>query len=284
MDPWTTVEQSADRIGTWQARGTRENSFFSSYIADSTGWSYRLGDFALRSLPPDQDYVNMTVIARNASSSANSGDVDAAYTGEPVTISVPFVSQNVGVSFTSGSNLWNTYCRANSLTNGVNYFGYSRTGNTEDVPDFIPDPFNPSDSLDFSNSSDSSGVPALVDPSPPRFADPIPVQDRNRSISAFIDLTAFANVVLPPFLSPTPLVSNGTAQFYLQGEVGILALGSFSTGADYGSWFQILKDGLNKLKTAGATRLIVDVVSRIGDLLKCRRPLHPQFLLRPHQL
>jgi hypothetical protein len=196
----------------------------------------------------------MTVIIRNSTNSVDAGD--AVYSGEPETISIPYISRNTGVSITTGTNLWNTYCRANSLTNGVNYFGLSRTDGTDDVPTFTPDPFSPTD------LSDPSQALARVDPSPPRFAEPIPVQDRHQAISSIIDVTAFVDIGLPAPLSPTPIVSNGTAQFYLQGEVGILALGSFSTGADYGSWFKILTNGLNKLKSAGATRLIVDAVSR----------------------
>lgn len=70
------------------------------------------------------------------------------------------------------------------------------------------------------------------------------------------------DVVLPPTLTPgTPISDGGVAQFYQLSDkkTGVLALGSFSASS-YEGFHQALLDGLQALKAAGSTRLIVDVV------------------------
>jgi hypothetical protein len=106
-----------------------------------------------------------------------------------------------------------------------------------------------------------------VDPSPPKFAEPIAPEDRKQPLSSFVDMTAFTNIDLPSRLAPpTSVLSNGTASFHVQGKVGILALGSFSTGAGFNAWPKILNDGLKALKEQGTTHLIVDLVSSVHDM------------------
>jgi hypothetical protein len=223
LDPWFAVEKSADVVGSWQGRSQRENSFFSSYVRSATGWTYRMGDFAARSLPPTKDYVSMTVIPVNST--------------RWETIKVPFISRITVGAFTDSQDLWNKNCLATSTTNGRDYYESSVSAKKED-DDVV-----------------------LVDPSPPKFAEPIAPQDRKHPISAFVDVTAVTNIALPPRLTPsTPVSGNGTASFHVQGKVGVLALGSFSTGAGYDAWFTILNNGLKALKDQGATHLIVDVV------------------------
>lgn len=233
VDPWASVEKSAALAPGWQGRSSRENSFFSSYTLGGGGWSYRMGDFALKSLPPSWDSINMTVVPINAT--------------DPETIVVPFISRNATAPFVDGQDLWTSNCRANYFTNGADFF----PGETQSVDESPP-------------------MPVLTDPSPRKFAPPIPPQDRNYPISSLIDLTAFMDVVLPPNIQPpTPASGNGTAHFYVQGKVGILALGSFSTGASFDQWFRILAKGFDALKEAGTTHLIVDVVSTVNALLAC---------------
>lgn len=229
LDPWVSVEAIAASIGTWQGRSSRQNSFFSSYTLDGTGWSYRMGDFALRSLPPTTDYVNLTVLAINSTT--------------PETIMVPFISQIATWPFTSGKDLWRLNCLAIRSSNGMNLFPNANGNST----------FGP---------EDPSSIPVLVDPSPRKFAESIAPQDRNQPISSIVDLTAFSGVSLPSILGPpNPTAGSGSAQFYIQGKVGILALGSFSAGAAFANWFRILPEGFNALKNAGITHLIIDVVS-----------------------
>jgi hypothetical protein len=226
MLPWTQVWNNAEVVGGFQAFSTRQNAFFSSYIRGANEWSYRMGDFAARSLPPTNDYVNMTVMFAN-------------YTIE--TIKVPFISRITVGPFNNGAELWNQNCKATDQTNGRDYFN----------------------SAAFATQANETIE--LVDPSPPKFAEPIAPEDRKYPISSLVDTTALLDVSLPPGLNPPAQISgSGTARFYLQGKVGILALGSFSTGAGYLDWFNILSTGLNDLKAQGATHLIVDVVSGLA--------------------
>ena len=186
-----------------------------------------MGDFAALSLPPDKDYVKMTVML------ANSGITE--------TIKVPYISRITVGPFADGPDLWNKNCKATANTNGKDYFASTTPAKqTRDV------------------------TIELVDPSPPKFAEPIAPQDRKYPISSLIDVTAVTDISLPEALNPPSAVSgNGTAMFYMQGKVGVLAIGSFSTGAGYDDWFTILTSGLNELKAQGATHLIVDVVSSL---------------------
>lgn len=81
-----------------------------------------------------------------------------------------------------------------------------------------------------------------------------------------LDDVPLQNVALPPALTPPAPVSPGAGvgQFYLQpdGKTGVLALGSFS-GVEYELLMSGLLEGLLKLKSLGATQLIIDVVSSI---------------------
>jgi hypothetical protein len=222
--PWFAVEQNAAEAGGYQGHSQRQNSLFSSYTRAATEWSYRMGDFAARSLPPRKDHVKMTVLL------ANSSTIE--------TINAPFISRLTVGPFTSGADLWDKNCKATDATNGKDYFASTTLANN------------------------ARGGIELVDSSPPKFAEPIAPEDRKHSISSFIDVTALTDISLPPALNPPdPVSGNGTARFYMQGKVGVLALGSFSTGAGYNDWFTILSTGLNELKNQGATHLIVDVVS-----------------------
>jgi hypothetical protein len=185
-----------------------------------------LGDFAARSLLPKKDHVKMTVMLANS------------YTIE--TIKVPFISRITVGPFNNGAELWNQNCKATDQTNGGDYFNSAA---------FV---------------TQANETIELVDPSPPKFAEPIAPEDRKYPISNLVDTTALLDISLPPGLNPPAQVSGGgTARFYLQGKVGILALGSFSIGAGYLEWFDILSAGLNDLKAQWATHLIVDALSRL---------------------
>ncbi|KAF9522264.1 hypothetical protein CPB83DRAFT_911433 [Crepidotus variabilis] len=49
-EPWDAVEAKVAISGGYQAHTTRQNAFFASYQRSTTGWIYRLGDFAQESL------------------------------------------------------------------------------------------------------------------------------------------------------------------------------------------------------------------------------------------
>lgn len=186
-----------------------------------------MGDFAARSWPPSSDTIQLTVLRVNQTMEE--------------TIAVPFVSR-FGLSstpFPDGPGLWKYNCAVKNSTNGVDYASNPQT------------------------ISDIEGGIVLSDPSPPRYADPIPVELRMHHVSLTVDTTPLENVMLPPRLNPpTQLAGEGTNRFYLQGTTGILALGGFSTTVGYAEWFRNVTAGFTSLKSQGATHLIIDVVSR----------------------
>ena len=241
-DPWDSVAASAAMIGGYEARSTRESSFFASYQLGATEWSYRMGDFAAKSLPPTSDTVTLTVIPVESTA--------------PETIIIPYISRfgSASTAFTDGSSLWAGNCLAKTDTNGVDYFANGTT---------------------FSASSVDSGVPIThVNPAP-RFAPPIPPHDRKQPISSFIDVTAVQAITLPPRLQPpAPINGTGTVRFNLDGHLGILSMGSFSTGSTFNGWLQILKTGLVSLKAQGATHLLVDVTNNGGGYICVATWLH----------
>jgi hypothetical protein len=82
-----------------------------------------------------------------------------------------------------------------------------------------------------------------------------------------LDDTPLQNVFLPPALTPAAPLNGtnlGIGQFYMLSDkkTGVLALGSFS-GVAYETLMSGLLAGLLQLKSLGASRLIVDVVSAI---------------------
>lgn len=241
-NPWDSVAASAAVVGGFQARSTRENSFFASYQLGATDWSYRMGDFAAKSLPPTSDSVTLTVIPVGCTTAE--------------TIIVPYISRfgSTSTAFTDGPSLWAANCLAKADTNGVDYFA-----NFTHQPDF--------------STSDAERV-TRINPAP-RFAPPIPPADRKQPTASLIDVTEVEELSLPPRLQPpAPIAGLGTVRFNLDGQVGILSLGSFSTGVDFDVWFQILKDGITALKAQGATHLIVDVTNNGGGYVCVAHWLH----------
>jgi hypothetical protein len=107
-------------------------------------------------------------------------------------------------------------------------------------------------------------VPTAETQAPPpggRFAPSISPSDRRRAINVAVNDAPISDIALPPVLAPTPVAGSGAMQFFelADGKTGVLALGSFSTGPFDTMETQLLS-GLQKLKTDGMTRLIVDLV------------------------
>ena len=93
-----------------------------------------------------------------------------------------------------------------------------------------------------------------------------PADARKHAINAILDTTPLLDVALPPTLVPGAPVagSSGVSEFHLLADkkTGVLALGSFSDSS-FDGFEKTLLTGLQNLKAAGATQLIVDVVRRI---------------------
>jgi hypothetical protein len=90
-----------------------------------------------------------------------------------------------------------------------------------------------------------------------------PADARKHLMNTMLDTAPLLDIALPPGLVPQAPVSGsaGVSEFHLldDGKTGVLALGSFSDNS-FDDFEATLLTGLQNLKKAGATQLIVDVV------------------------
>ncbi|KAG8767679.1 hypothetical protein FRC12_006114 [Ceratobasidium sp. 428] len=195
QDPWSYIDKLAAQSGGYQARTTRQNGFFASY----TALSYRMGDFAQLSLPPQSDTVALTLI-RNGTTARK-------------IYHVPYLSK-FGPGTTKSYNattFWRLNCLASRTTNGSPYYKLSAS-NTEMEARAAPDPYS----------------------QPARFqSDPIRPQVEEGAMLEVSSLIADGpeNAVLPKRLSPSgSLSSEKHMQWYMldDGKTAVLQLSSFS--------------------------------------------------------
>lgn len=220
------VDENAAVNGGYQAKTTRQNGFFSSYLRADTEWSYRLGDFAQWSLPVRGDSVTLRLV-RNG-------------TNTEETYVVPYLSRvgSATVAFTDAKSLWANNCLATSSTNGASYYNKVQAktlAKTADKPRFQPDP-----------------VIAPI------------INGRRQAISGLVADGPLFDITLPARLSPpTSITGSGALQFYVldDAKTAVLVLGSFS--GSFAGVQQGILDGLNAVKAKGATHLLVDVVSNV---------------------
>ncbi|KAF9479788.1 hypothetical protein BDN70DRAFT_806502 [Pholiota conissans] len=102
--------------------------------------------------------------------------------------------------------------------------------------------------------------------------------ERRHLMNEALDVSPFTNIALPGPLVPGLVAIGGSdaaAKFYLakDGKTGVLALGSFSD-SDYYGFLNGLLTGLQTLKSAGATQLIVDVTNNGGGYICAAHWLH----------
>ncbi|KAI0343270.1 hypothetical protein BDW22DRAFT_1413290 [Trametopsis cervina] len=238
-DPFVAVNSNAQIAGSFQPLGTRQNGFFSSYNRGESGWSYILGNFAQLSLPLF-DSATLTIL-RN-------GHI------LPETITLPYRSRigTSAVAWTDSASFRQNNCVAIDGTNGVN----------------LNDPSNPLRKRD----DDVPLISAFRQQAPVS-----PADARKHPMNAILDTAPVQDVALPPGLVPTNPVSGstGVSEFHLlaDGKTGVLALGSFSENSFTG-FEKTLLTGLQNLKAAGATQLIVDVTNNGGGFICVAHWLH----------
>ncbi|KAJ8516763.1 hypothetical protein ONZ45_g5979 [Pleurotus djamor] len=238
LPPFNAVNDNAKITGSYQAFGTRQNSFFSSYQRAAGGWNYLMGNFAQQALPLS-DNVILTVLR----------------TGRllPDTFILPYRSRisTSAVAFTDKASFVANNCRAVAATNG-------RDLNSES-----------------SARIDPKDTPlAKVQQQPPLSAE----DARIHKVNVLMNDSPLSNVVLPTELQPALPTVNGSrnaAQFYMlkDGKTGVLALGSFSDSSFTGLQDALL-NGLLSLKSQGATQLVVDVTNNGGGFICIAHWLH----------
>ncbi|KAJ7770130.1 hypothetical protein DFH07DRAFT_768685 [Mycena maculata] len=222
-DPFVAVNENAATTGGYQGFGTRQNSFFSSYSRGAKSWAYIMGNFA-QQIHPLTDSVELTI------QRINSSLVE--------TISIPYRSRfgSVAKNFTDASSYRANNCVNVAGTNGLNLY-------------------------DFASASQHMQI---VPPIAYLQQQPIiSYEDRKQPINVMLDATPLSDVELPEEMLPAPIPLNesySVAQFYLLKDniTGVLALGSFSA-ANFSTFMGSLLDGLQELKSMGATRLIPTV-------------------------
>ncbi|KAF9501589.1 hypothetical protein BDN71DRAFT_1379783 [Pleurotus eryngii] len=238
-DPFSAVNSNALTTGSYQAFGTRQNSFFSSYSRTAAGWNYTMGNFAQRTWP-DADNVTLTVQLENST--------------EPHTILLPYRSR-ISTStkhFTNSSTYRGRNCVAVKRTNGYDEYA-------EDETVFVPDEPSP--------IARAQQQPLLDR-----------VDARKHHLNVLLDSMPLSDVALPTGLRP-PLAavngSSGVSQFYMMKDnsTGVLVLGSFSSSSFSGLQKSLLR-GLLELREAGASRLIVDVTNNGGGYICIAHWLH----------
>ncbi|KAJ6583683.1 hypothetical protein B0H10DRAFT_2339210 [Mycena sp. CBHHK59/15] len=117
--PFEAVNADALITGTFQALGTRQHSFFSSYAYSTTNFAYSMGDFAQQSLPLD-DSVDLVIQRVNQT--------------KPDKITIPYRSRinPDTVSINSSATYRANNCVAVDGTNGVDLHTLSVGSSTAD--------------------------------------------------------------------------------------------------------------------------------------------------------
>ncbi|KAG8736915.1 hypothetical protein FRC10_008766 [Ceratobasidium sp. 414] len=222
QDPWTYIDNQAAHSGGYQARTTRQNGFFASY----SGSAYRMGDFAQLSWPPQEDHIRLTIVRKGKS--------------EKEKYRVPYLSKP-GAAFADAKSFWANFCVATPSTNGspnsASSSGSSLSKNeTQQVAD--PDPY-------------SQPARFQIDPIKPTLA-----------VSSLVLDGPQSNVELPPQLTPGgSLTAVGPMKWYMldDGKTAVLHLSSFS--GKFKPLQQGILDGLQQVKSKGATRLLIDLLA-----------------------
>ncbi|KAK7057101.1 hypothetical protein R3P38DRAFT_2839312 [Favolaschia claudopus] len=229
-NPFVAVNQNAEITGGYQAFSTRQNSFFSSYSRGAKGWSYVMGNFA-QLVHPLTDSVQMTIQRPNSS------------TVEQVTLPYRARIGSTVRNFTDSESYRTNMCRNVTATNGFNFYDLLTQQETASLPSAAY--FEQQPMLDH--------------------------EDRKHPMNVMLDALPLTDVELPEELLPLPIALNqsySVAQFYMLSDniTGVLALGSFSA-ANFTAFMGSLLDGLQELKSQGASRLIVDVTNNGGGYI-----------------
>ncbi|KAJ7783279.1 hypothetical protein B0H16DRAFT_1710074 [Mycena metata] len=240
-DPFVAVNANAQVTGGYQSFGTRQTAFFSSYSRGEKSWSYVIGNFASQ-IHPLNDFVELTI------QRLNSTEIDK--------VTIPYRSRfgSAATNFTDGQSYRANNCVSVKGTNGYNFY----------------------------DAAALSGYAEVVPPAAYLQQQPIiSSEDRRHPVNVLLDATPLTDVELPVELPVALNKSYSVAQFYLLDDniTGVLALGSFAA-PNFTAFMGSLLDGLQELKSLGATRLIVDVTNNGGGYICIAHWLH-RILIGP---
>ncbi|KAF7316315.1 Peptidase S41 family protein ustP [Mycena indigotica] len=188
LPPFAAVDANAAIAGSYQALGTRQIGFFSSYARAASSFSYSMGQFAQQSLPLD-DSVSLLIQRVNQT--------------KLEVITLPYRSR-IGSStkaFTDSASYRANNCRAVSGTNGVDIHDTTVAPSTADKFKQIPAPVAPAGKKHLMN--------VVLDTAP------------------FTDIT-LPGGLQPTAPALNGSFGIGTFYLQKDGKTGVLALGSFS--------------------------------------------------------
>ncbi|TFY76408.1 hypothetical protein EWM64_g7604 [Hericium alpestre] len=239
QDPFVAVNSNAAITGSFEGLGTRQNSFFASYQRTSTAWNYVFGNFAQQSLP----LIDQVILKiQRVNSSAIDTVVIAARCFHEEFYRWPVLSREQ-----LRGRQWNEWGRP--------LCEYLRGAAA--VQALSPD------------------RPLAKFQQQPRVN---PADARAHPIDVLLDDRPLPDAVLPPTLQPPGIAlpgSSSVAQFFLLPDnvTGVFALGSFSD-ASLDRFMQNMLTGLQNMKAAGVTQLIVDVTNNGGGFICAAHWLH----------
>ncbi|KIK67323.1 hypothetical protein GYMLUDRAFT_69508 [Collybiopsis luxurians FD-317 M1] len=239
--PFVAVNANAQVTGGYQSFGTRQNSFFASYYRGASGWLYQMGNFA-QQVHPLTDVVQLTIKRVNSSS------IDI--------VTLPYRSRfgRSSKNFTDSASYRANNCLATNETNGLDLYAVSPLAAQQEAEKPLPI--------------------AVFQQQPPISRK----EARRHPMNVLVDALPLTDIDLPEVMQPSEPALNesySVAQFYMLADnvTGVLALGSFSA-ANFSAFQHSLLDGLEKLRSLGATRLLVDVTNNGGGYICIAHWLH----------
>ncbi|KAH8096742.1 hypothetical protein BXZ70DRAFT_334566 [Cristinia sonorae] len=248
-DPWDVVEANTDAAGSFAARSLRQNGFFGSYNQVAGGFSYVFGSFAQTPLPI-ADSVTLTIQRTNST--------------KQETITIPYRTRHVSDvwPWSDKASYISYRCVAQPSTNGVDLIHHEdqlvRAANvTITTPPVSAFQQQPSISAEDRQAHPLS---VLVD-NDIRTEIPYAVKDEAGVAKA---------ISVAGLTSPVDIGGGGNAEFYMlsDGKTGVLSLGSFSSRIlTFAQYSGVLLTGIELLRDAGATQLIVDVTNNSGGFI-----------------
>ncbi|CUA71803.1 Glucan 1,4-alpha-maltotetraohydrolase [Rhizoctonia solani] len=235
--PWDVVDAHAAVAGNYQAKTTRQNGFFYSHSLQS----FQLGDFAQSPLPIRGDSISLTLV-RNGTNSEETYDV-------------PYLSTRGAnaLNFTNAQDLWAKNCRATNETNGRSY-------------------------SEFARAKGKTGTGAELT-YPVRFQrDPIiPQTHRVHRIAvsnSVKDNSEFDATFMERLFPAGNVSGTGDMNWFVlkDGKTAVLRLGSFQ--GNLTALQQNVLDGIDAVKSAGASKLLIDVTNNGGGFVCLASWLH----------
>ncbi|EJD02041.1 uncharacterized protein FOMMEDRAFT_141224 [Fomitiporia mediterranea MF3/22] len=220
MDPLDYIDFVAKTVsGNFLDHGVRVNSVLSSYRISGDDFSQRIGDLAGPPMPV-QENLTFSLITMNST--------------DAETVTVPFLADFTGNSFTDQASYWENNCAANSATNGVD----AKSGILKNAARRNGRPLARAVIRD-SSSSNAIGLP-------PQFQPTLPQVNTSAGV--------IKSYILP------------------DNQTGVMFVGSFE--GDFVQFQTDTVSAMNHFLSVGVTRLLIDLTNNGGGFVCLGQFLH----------